>query len=207
MKDIYIDFDRTIYNTDKLYKDMDNVIKKYGIKKERFKEVEKIIFKEPILFNYISVIKYICDKDGISKKVIEELKKILLRGDTYIYEDTYDFIKKYKNEGYIIHILTYGDLNFQLMKLSNLSVCDIINSIFVTQNYKFDLDLNYSNSIFIDDNPRDLIGLFNNNARIVIRIKRDGLKYSDSKLENNKISVCKNLKEIDLKACFHERKD
>lgn len=204
MKNIYLDFDRTIYNTDLLYSDMDKVIQKYGIDKKLFDETKKKIFKEPILFDYFKVINYICDHHKLSLQVISDLKNIINNGNKYIYDDVDIFIRQIKKEGYNVNILTYGDMSFQLKKLSNLDICDIIDNIFIVSDYKFNLELDYKNSIFIDDNPRDLEGLCNRMAWKVIRISRNNTKYAKMKVENEIIenydSLSKlNINEISLK--------
>lgn len=196
MKEIYIDLDRTILNTDRLYYDMDKTTKKYGISLERFNKVKNQIFTEPILFNYVKVIEYICNNDNINLKILDELNKILDNCDNYLYEDVQMFFKNCKQKGYKINILTYGDLNFQLMKLKNLSIYKSIDSVIISSIFKFDLNLNYTNKIFIDDNPRDLIGLYNKKAK-VIRLIRENCKYSKIKL-NEKIITCHNLNDIKL---------
>lgn len=198
MRVIYLDFDRTIYNSDLLYNDMNDIIIKYGIDLERFEKAKKEVLKEPILFNYFMVIDYICHSDKISFKIIEELESVINNGNKYIYHDVENFIKKAKSKGYIVNILTYGDLNFQLKKLSNLNICGIIDNIFITSFYKFNIDVDYKNSIFIDDNPRDLIGLYNKQAGKVIRILRKCTKYSKIKIKNKAIENYSSLDEIDF---------
>ena len=145
MKNIYLDFDRTIYDTDSLYKDMNEVIKKYGINLEQFEKTKREIFEEPILFNYFKVVEYICNHNNISLKVIDELEYIINNVDKYIYNDVENFIKIVKYKGYTVNILTYGDSSFQLKKLSKLKICDMIDNIFITGKYKFNLNINKIN--------------------------------------------------------------
>lgn len=198
MKNIYLDFDRTIYDTDALYRDMNDIIVKYGIDLELFEDVKKILFKEPVLFNYFKVVKYICMKNNISLNVIYELENIIDNGNKYIYDDVIDFIKNIKDNGYIVNLLTYGDINFQIKKISPLEICDMIDNVFITGVYKYDLEIDYTNSIFIDDNPRDLDGLYKKNAGKVIRISRENTKYSKTALNNSCIENYNSLSEINI---------
>ena len=196
--DLYIDFDRTLYNTDELYRDMFKVINSYGITNEIFEKSKDEFFSKPILFNFIKLTKYICYKYNISYRVLEDLLMILQSGEKYLYDDSYDFLSKLKKNKYNISILTYGDMNFQMLKLTPLSICDIIDDIIISSNYKFEPDLNYKNSIFIDDNPRDLLGLADNGAQKVIRIKRENSKYCNEQISNKRISSFKNLEDITI---------
>lgn len=193
---IYVDFDRTLYNTDELYNDMFKVINSYGITCELFEINKEEYFTKPILFNFIKLTKYICNKYNISLDVITELLMILANGEKYLYSDSSDFLLKMKERNYNVSLLTYGDVNFQMLKLTPLSICDIIDNIIISSNYKFQLDLNYKDSIFIDDNPRDLLGLLHNDAQKVIRIKRQNSKYCNNKLSNNKIPSFSNLRDL-----------
>ncbi len=85
-----------------------------------------------------------------------------------------------------------------MLKLLNCEISVIIDNVLITGLYKFETNINYSDSIFIDDNPRDLIGLCNNNAKKVIRIKRKNTKYSNCKLDNKDILTYNSLNAIDL---------
>lgn len=198
MKNIYLDFDRTIYNTDLLYDDMNKIILKYGIKQNVFNDVKNKIFEEPVLFDYFKVVEYICKHNNISLKVLEELEGIVNNGDKYVYDDVKKFINSANEQKYKVNILTYGDRRFQLKKLSNLQICDNINNIYIASDYKYDLDLNYENAIFIDDNPRDLEGLYNRKAKKVIRISRDNTKYAKIELNNKNIESYERLTKIDI---------
>lgn len=113
--------------------------------------------------------------------------KVINNGEKYVYKDVENFIRKMKAKGLRVNILTYGDFCFQMMKLLILNVCDIIDEIIISRDYKFELELDYQNSIFIDDNPRDLIGFYNKNAYGVIRIARKNAKYSEVELKNEHI--------------------
>lgn len=193
---MYIDFDRTLYDTDKLYRDMFKIINSYGITEKMFEDYKNEFFCKPILFNYIKLIKYICRKENIDYNIILELLNLVQNGEKYLYSDSYDFIKKMKRDNYNVSLLTYGDSNFQMLKVTPLKICDIIDTIIISSDYKFNLNLDYENSLFIDDNPRDLLGFANKGARKIIRIKRENTKYCNEKLTNSSIASFKSLSDI-----------
>ena len=193
---MYIDFDRTLYDTDKLYMDMFKIINSYGITEKMFEDYKNEFFRKPILFNYIKLIKYICRKENIDYNIILELLNLVQNGEKYLYSDSYDFIKKMKRDNYNVSLLTYGDSNFQMLKVTPLKICDIIDTIIISSDYKFNLNLDYENSLFIDDNPRDLLGFANKGALKIIRIKRENTKYCNEKLTNSSIASFKSLSDI-----------
>ncbi len=139
-----------------------------------------------------------CAHNQLQSKVLDELEMIVYNGNKYVYDDVDNFIRESKSKGYRVNILTYGDRKFQLKKLSNLDICDMIDNIIIASDYKFNLDLNYNNSIFIDDNPRDLEGLCNRSAGRVIRISRNETKYATVALNNKNIENYDGLNKISI---------
>ena len=65
-------------------------------------------------------------------------------------------------------MLTWGNNEYQLDKINCANITKYFYELIITKEYKFELDIDYKNSIFIDDNPRDLKGLKNNNSYKVI---------------------------------------
>jgi hypothetical protein len=58
-------------------------------------------------------------------------------------------------------MLTWGNNEYQLEKIGCAKISKYFNELIITQKYKFDIEIDYKNSIFLDDNPRDLKGLMN----------------------------------------------
>lgn len=196
MSEIYIDFDRTIYNTDKLYSDIVELIKSNGISEEEFYLYQDEYLKKNNLFNIFDLIIWI----GKSKKInvdliLEKVDLIINEGEKYIFDDVKEFLTILKNKHIKVNILTYGDYKFQMTKLKPLPILDSINSIIITKSYKYETDLNYKKSIFIDDNPRDLNGLYLKNAKKVIRLNRKQTKYANIKLDKD-IKTYSNLLDV-----------
>ena len=57
------------------------------------------------------------------------------------------------------------------------------------------LKLDYINSIFIDDNPREIDSILSRNPKMIIRMQRDNSKYSSIPMEID-IKCVKSLNEI-----------
>ena len=66
----------------------------------------------------------------------------------------------------------------------------------MTTEYKFKLDINYQKGIFIDDDPRDLKGLFEKNAFRVIRIRKENNRRSKIDIDNSNIEEYKSFDNI-----------
>ena len=117
----------------------------------------------------------------------------------YIFTDGISFLKTLKEKGHNIFLLSYAEnnLQYQLSKIYNSNIVDYFDGIIITKDFKYDIDLNYSEGVFIDDNPRDLIGLYSKNAKKVIRLRRKNQKYSSEDLNIN-IEEYENFDEIPL---------
>ena len=117
----------------------------------------------------------------------------------YLFHDSVPFLKKLKENNHNIFLLSYAenDLQYQLLKIHNSNIVKYFNEIIITKTLKYDINIDYSKGIFIDDNPRDLIGLHSKNAKKVIRLRRKNQKYSSKDLNIN-IDEYENLDEIPL---------
>ena len=87
---------------------------------------------------------------------------------------------------YEINILTYGQLDHQTKKIKFSKAMPYINNIIVTSNSKIGLkEIDYQNSIFIDNNPNQIEQLVKYGVKKIFRIRRATDKYSTQKVSNN----------------------
>ena len=93
-------------------------------------------------------------------------------------------------------MLTYtsdDNLVYQKKKVNGCNIAKYFHKIIYTTANKYTLDIDYKNSIFIDDNPKELIGLAETQAYKIIRIKRTDCKYSKIQINSPKIIEFENL--------------
>lgn len=178
---IYIDFDRTIYDTDEFIKDLKTKCLEYGISEDLFNEKVKELYL--VHFNCFKLLDTIYEHTLFDKKLYEDFQTILDNGDKYVFTDSILALKTLKQKDYNITILTFGDKEFQLNKINHSGVLPYVDNIIVTGTRKDTLELNYENCVFIDDNPKELLGLYNKKSSKIIRIKRDNCKYSDISMD------------------------
>ena len=187
MRKLYLDFDNTLFDTIKFNKRCKKILDKYISEEEQdkiFKSFTKIYdFRE--VLNILSI-NYKIDKELLFKEYNKALE------GNYLFDDVIEFLEYYKNK-YDLRLLTWGNNEYQLDKTNCSNISKYFNEIIITQKYKYELDIDYKNSIFIDDNPRDLKGLMNNNSYQIIRLCRG--KYKNFEKELEVISV-NSLKEI-----------
>ena len=163
---LYIDFDHTIFNTDLFQKEIQGIDKNLDLQNDLKK------LKEIIETNNINL-------------------------EKYLYPDTIPFFEKYKDKYIIKKKKKSNNHNaYQLFKILDTKISNYFQEIIIIKtNLKGELDLDYQNSIFIDDDPKELESIKKRNPYDIIRLKRG--KHEDEILKTN-IKEVTNLLEIKL---------
>lgn len=174
---VYVDFDRTLFDCDRFLGDLYSLINKYNITKEIFKECQNQCRKTG--FNPYDILNIVKDKYNFDDNLFKEIDLLMKKTSEYLYSDAIDFLKYLKSLNYEIIILTKGNSNYQREKIFNARIDSYYNKLMVTMKHKGDLKLDYSNGIFIDDNPIEIQSILKNKPKMVIRIQRNNSKYSN----------------------------
>lgn len=202
----YIDFDNTLYETAKLTTYMlkaicDTVVEKRGIAyeeidsyvKENFNSTKDNIFT----FAKETGVKFEIDPIEVENNV----KSVVDNGNDIVFEDAERFLAKLKENGHEVHILTYipkTNQEYQMKKLLGSGLMKYFDTITITSKYKFLLDMDYTQGIFIDDDPRDLNGLYEKNPIKVIRIRKPNNKRSKIDIDNKDIEEFESFDDIKI---------
>ena len=204
----YIDFDNTLYETSRLSKDMVMEISKYIVDKYPDKNIDetydevKSMFNREHIYNIYNLARYFAEKYNLnSEEMVDSVESIILDGKKYVFEDSISFLKKVKDGGNVLNILTYvaqEDLAYQLTKIKGSGLSQYFDNIFIVSKNKFELGLKYEEGIFIDDSPKDLRGLASKKPLKLIRIRRESNKYSKEEVEIENMIEYKSLSEVDL---------
>lgn len=171
----YIDFDNTLYNTHELVQRLLNELK-------NDKNAYNLYINSSL-------------KD---KALLDQLDNIVFNSSDLVYKDVLHFLEQLKSNGNSLYMLTYSKygLRYQSAKIIGSALSEYFDGIYITAKPKYELDLDYSKGIFIDDNPEDLLGLYSKNPIEVIRLRRNGNKYSAQNLENVDINEYKDFTEL-----------
>ena len=186
---IYIDFDGTLYNTPKLYNQFISILKKHNINETIIKNKLNNIKNKNL--NILS--KKIIKEFNLNKSIIKELNN--LYSTNLIYQDIIPFLEIYSKK-YDLILLTLGNKKFQEKKINSTNINKYFKEIIITNKDKSKLEIDYHNSIFIDNNPYELKKFYKSKARYLIRIKRSNDKYSKINLNINNIIELKNFNEL-----------
>lgn len=186
---IYLDFDGTLFNTDKFYQDYLNLFQEYGLDEDLINNIKLELFKTT-KFNLDILTNYLVKEYNLDNNIL--LKVNNLYNSSYVFKDVIPFLEKYKNLE--INLLTYGEYNYQLKKINGSKLSKYFQDIIITDKDKSKLNLDYKNSIFIDNNPSE-IEKFLRVSNNVIRIRRGEDKYS--KIDFNTLEY-KSLQDIEI---------
>ena len=186
---LYLDFDGTLFNTDKFYQDYLDLLKEYKINKDIIDKEKENLFKNS-LFNLDTLTKQLINKYNLDKVVFDKVNN--LYNNTYVFQDVIPFLEKNKTKK--IYLLTYGEYNYQIKKINGSKLSKYFQDIIITDKDKSKLNLDYKNSIFIDNNPSE-IEKFLKVSNNVIRIRRREDKYS--KIDFNTLEY-KSLQDIEI---------
>ena len=197
----YIDFDNTIYETAKLTKSMlDTIVNK--ISEHGNVDLEKLVQETKNNFNSTSdnIFEFatkMAEKYNVNAvELNKSIKNIIDDGKKFVFDDAKRFLEKLKDKNHKIILLTFlpqNNQNYQIEKIQGSGLTNYFDSIIMTTEYKFKLDINYQKGIFIDDDPRDLKGLFEKNAFRVIRIRKENNRRSKIDIDNSNIEEYKSF--------------
>ncbi len=202
----YIDFDNTLYETSSLTKLMleaivNTISKRVNVNLEELTLEVKNNFNSTNdnIFIYGTKIskKYNVDEN----EVLESIENIIQNGEKFVFEDAKRFLEKLKQKGHKIILLTSMpkvNQEYQMKKIIGSGLAKYFDNIIMTTEYKFKLDINYKNGIFIDDDPIYINGLYENNPIKVIRIRKPNNKRSKIDLENKNIEEYENFDDINI---------
>lgn len=176
-KTIYFDFDGTLYDSDKLMRKFTDICKKFKILEEDIDTIEQELFTETKLFNLDELANYLSEKYILPPDFLKELENLYSEKNTY--PDVYLALNKIKeSQKYDMVILTYGNIKYQQKKIHNCDILEYIKEVIITEKKKSDINnIDYENSIFIDNNPTQIKALKAKTDN-VIRIRRKTDKYS-----------------------------
>ena len=185
---IYIDFDGTLFDSTKHYNEYINIFKKYNINIESYfkKEYEKEK-------NFDSLSKKIIKEYNLSPSIYDEINQIYSK--KLIFKDAITFLEENYNK-YDLILLTLGNINYQQKKINKTNISKYFKDIIITNKDKSKLNIDYTNGIFIDNNPLELKKFHNSKAKYLIRIKRDTDKYSKINLDIENIPEFNNFNEL-----------
>lgn len=196
--DYYLDFDYTLFDTYKFRQSLYEILEKNGLDKTYLELTLESKSEKPKLLNIRNLFKKISEIKKIPEEnLIGPLEELYSKGDRFIYDDTIEFLNYLKIKKHKLHILTWGEKEYQKEKLKASKIYDYFDEIIITEKLKYELDsIEYSNGIFIDDSIRDLEGLYSKNAKQVFRIKRKNGKNSNKDLNIKEIPEFDSLKEL-----------
>ncbi len=180
----YIDFDNTIFDTVSFYNDLIDLLKQNGVTEDYINNYYKENGMNPIAL--VRSIK--------NRSLQREYRKHFDNTKKYIYPDAIEFLKNKKDNQFILY--TQGYLENQYKKIIHSGIVKDLDGIIVCKSPKTEIDIDYQNGIFIDDNTKIIKELLDKGAKKIYRMKRSNNRHSKEILDDNRIVEIYNMNEI-----------
>lgn len=188
---IYIDFDRTLFDTDAFLKDLEKILEKDNISLQLFNEYK---VKQHNGFNPYEILDDLKKDYSFNQDIYNKIDNLIRNDYKYLYQDSIPFLSRLSKNHSLV-LLTKGNELFQLKKIQACNILKYFNNIIVTNKHKGELNFYYDESIFIDDNPSEIESILSKKPKLVIRIKREQALYNDIEIKDKVVEVT-SLEEI-----------
>lgn len=201
---VFIDFDKTIYDTDRFKDDMWTIANEYKITRNDYEKT----FRESL--HTISAMQYdysfeehldLLKKIGydIKDKFLNELK--LLANNNYLFPESENFVKFLKEHSERIILLTAGDTHFQMSKIIGCGVDEIFDEIMVAEIPKIEYFRKHfkgqaNKTLFINDNLKENEAIKMMCPELIVICKFNSKKYSEAEMKQSNLPYFKTLSEI-----------
>lgn len=184
----FIDFDHTLFDTSSFSKDMLATLSRF-IEKNCSQNYDKVLsllsdkFRRGNnnIYDIYDLIKYFSTKFNFNENdAIDTVNSVIFNCEKYLYNDSINFLEYLKSKGHKIYILSYNEneVYFQTVKIAGSKLLKFVNGLITTVSLKSDIPFDFSNCIFIDDKPKDLISIYAKNPLKIYRIRRPNDSYS-----------------------------
>lgn len=179
-----------MYNSNKLNEKYINIFTKYNIDKLY---IEKLIDK---IKNYNLITKRLINEFNLTNDILIEIDNIYT--NDILFKDVIPFLEKYYKKYDLILLTFANDIKYQQKKIDSSNISKYFKDIIITTKSKSSLNnVDYINSIFIDNNPLELKKFYDSKANHIIRMKRETDKYSKLNLDIDNIPEFINFEELD----------
>lgn len=179
---LIVDFDRTVFDSDTLYRDLYELCEAHGISRNLLNSSLAFVPPDNLLFNFFLMVQRSqrIEPVKIGKVVTEMQSYVREKGHLYVFDDSRSFLGSAIKSGWKVAILTHGDLSFQLAKFVGSKLSDLCHSFTVTSEVKW-RQMEKAGTlpiIFLDDNPKNIDEVKTRFPEtLVVEVKRQNSKY------------------------------
>ena len=182
---VILDLDHTLLDTSHLKQAMEDHAAKAGVPRDVFqKTYTETVTGEQGTYNYELArhAAFMHRDSGVDESIIlAELHAALDTLPTLLFEDSIPFLKKLRERGDKIALLTFGNPKFQEEKVLRLNISEYFDTFIFSEHEKSSAAFNFEDGpeswVFINDNPNEIRALREKfPTSRMIRIKRQGGK-------------------------------
>lgn len=202
----YIDFDSTLYKTSMLKQNTLHTMATTCCALNPALNYNDVLneatyqYQRGRIYHAFKLCHHLAQKYGVSEETLKHnVSSVINNGSIFVYDDAIDFLKRLKAAGNEVHMLTFvtiDGISYQSTKINGSGLKKYFDDIHIATCPKWEINIDYSNGVFIDDNPSDLVGLYQQHPVDVIRIRRDDNKYSLIDIEEIPMKEFPDLKSL-----------
>lgn len=182
---IVVDFDRTIFDSDRLYQDLYSLCEEEGISRNVLNPADALVPPDNLLFNFFLMIQ--CSQAITVDQATVAIKRmgsfVQNEGGCYVFADVIPFLRSVIDDGLQVIVLTYGDHQFQTAKFVGSKLSSFCNRFLVTSEAKWRRSEIFDSPsvFFLDDNPKNIDGVKEKFPQVsAVEVKREGTKYQSA---------------------------
>lgn len=180
---IIFDFDNTLFNNELFLKEIRNAFNNQGVPDEVF-DTTSLAARDGELWRQFQHMELLSQSCGVPyQKLLQSLENIIAGGNRFLYADTEVFLNALSGR-HEFFIVTFGENEFQRMKIAGTGIERYFQDIIVTQDVFKDADadkiLSGAPVLFVDDNPSALEAVKARAPHIITaRMRRGHGKYAN----------------------------
>lgn len=199
---IIFDFDHTLFDTSRFLTALSENFATRGISKSTFYKALTIAYDAKHMFQPSHFLYALAESKNSSYKLFEkQLISFCGSLNTYVYPDVISFLQTIQQSNHTFLLLTFGDEQFQRMKIEGAGLVPYFERVIVTDNVAKDEEVEKLSSgkqtMFIDDNPVALMAVKRHAPHIVtVRTRRSDGEYVNVSIKKGIDYEIQNLNEL-----------
>jgi len=200
---IILDLDNTLLDTGRLKEGLSKALNNFGISQKLFWQVYKKLRKKSF-YNHKIYLEYLSKEKRVDlKKCSEALKNLDNKIKDFLYPDALSFLRKMREGGIKLILLTWGDKKFQKIKIEETKIKGFFDQIIITEKTKLPylakiIKRTKEKIVFLNDEPAELQAATERFKDIaVLQMKRKGHDREVQDLRLPGVPIFSNLKEVE----------
>lgn len=181
---IVLDFDHTIFDMMAMHEALYEAIAKFGISRADYDDAYLSVTHWK-MFTPQALVQRLHKVHGLDpKKVLAAMQDVAARSQEFLYPDTTDAMRRLKEAGHELYVLTWGDEAWQGAKVRHSGLVPLCKEMFCLSQSKQEFLKSWvpkhRSVVLVDDKPAELNAVHDMKVPMrLVRMRRANAKYAD----------------------------